>query len=527
MVRIRRVLSLSPHASASGARRSASAWLLGGALAAGAAMGACSASLDFIECRDDNECNTRFASEGPLRCASGTCVDATCEGHDECEGLGESFACGVDGECVDVAQGTCELLFLPGKKIVEDLVFVGAIYDEAAPEGPEIKAAIKLAAEEFNSKTALASGKQVAMIGCDSGGTVSGAKTAGQHLAETVGVPAIIGPADDEEFIKVASDVSNQAGNYNFTMSPTAISPFPDGAGRVWLTTPGADYYGQAMIDRVIGYSVDSAVMIFSEDNYGINLRNGITVTNADGFPVIPGVANQVNLSYNAEDSDGTAALDALLAQIPAPALVVLLGGDEVGAQIKHLVGLGTVMPEKILITKRSQRAVQAALVELGMAELLARVELIAPSASHPVNGPAVQARIQAKNPSLTALTDAANLAYDAAMTTLFALRALKSSEPIAGPQLASAMGRMTSGKPVSFGDEDLGFIAAAGSEFDMSRTVDLVGASGELALNTVKNEPCGPFLAWGFTDVATATPVATAMFTPECPAATGLWADL
>lgn len=520
MVRIRRVLPTLPKSSAR-------AGVLAASLVAGVAAGACSASLDFIECVDDNECNTRFAGDGPLRCETGRCVAATCEGHDACASLGESYACGVNGDCIDVVQGECELLFVPGGEIVEDLVFVGAIYDEAAPEGPQIMAAIKLAAEEFNSKTALASGEQVAVIGCDSEGTIAGAHAAGLHLAEVVGVPAIIGPTEDEEFIKVAQDVSNKAGNYNFTMSPTALTPFLDGAGRVWLTTPGTGSYGRAISERIVGYGLDRALVVFTGDNYGIRFQEGVMWgVNQDGAPVIPGVVNQVSLSYD-NQSDGTEAIDALLLAITDPSIIVLLGRDEVGAQIKHLASLGTVSPEKIIVTKRALPAVQAALVELGSAEWMAKVEYIAADAAHPVNAAAVQGRLMAKNPALTEVGDAANLAYDAAMTTLLGLRALKSSEPIAGPQLAGTMSRMSSGAVVSFGDDELAFISTAAVEFGMGRTVDLVGASGELAFNTAKNEPCGSFTAYSFTDLATATATPVARYTPECPAASGAWADL
>ncbi|MEZ4453470.1 MAG: ABC transporter substrate-binding protein [Nannocystaceae bacterium] len=500
--------------------------MLAAALMTGAAAGACSASLNFIECSDDAECNTRFPSDGPLRCQTGVCVLAECKGHGECSSLGESYACGVDGLCIDVATDACELLHVPGGEIVDEVVFVGAIYDQKAADGPEIRAAIKLAVEEFNSKTTLTNGSGVALIGCDAGKSVEGALSAARHLGETVGAPALIGPADDEEFVAVVEKVSNKSGNLIFTISPTAIAPFADAPDWVWLSSPAVDFYGQAMIDRIAGYQVKTGVMVFSGDNYGIGLRNAISVDNGMGGLVIPNVADQVNLSYDAVNTDGTEALSLLLEGIAEPELVVLIGGDEVGAQIKFLAGLVSARPKKILITRKSVRAVQAALLDLADPDLAGRIELVSPDATDPTVAAAVQGRILAKNSSLNAIGESANLAYDAAMTTLLALRALKSSEPIAGPQIGQKIKRLTEGMTVSFDDDSLAFITAAASEFDLGRNVDLAGASGGLGYNDVVHATCGPFVLWKY-DPASSAPVPSASYATNCPAKGGVWADL
>ena len=492
-------------------------------LAGAAGLGACSASLDLRYCERDADCQ-RFSADGPLRCdvPSGVCMTATCDGHDECAALGDGFVCGLKSLCVDALVDGCEFAVLPGGKVEDPTVVVGAIVDRGAPVGDATLAAMRLAIEDFNSKATLADGSRIALLACDGEGTSSGARSAAEHLAK-VGVPALLGPGEDDAFLTVGEKVSVITGNNIFTITPTAAAPigFADPTSLLWRATPSTPFQGQAIQDRVSDLEPATAVLLFRNDLYGLTLFDGATVVDADNNWVLPGVPQQSNLSYT-NAAEAIAAYDTLLGVIPAPEVLVVLGGDEVGPLLGHIAASGKV-PPKILIADRGLAAVPPALVEAGSAALLASIEVIAPLRSHPENGPLFAARFAAKFPGLT-VSDEVNLAYDAAMVTVAAMRAIPANKRILGPTIAASIARLTSGAAVSFNDFDgLSFIPTIAAQLDMGSAVDLVGVSGELDLKG--GEPCSPMIAWAFSDLA--APVAKVAGSYEftsCPAITGSW---
>ncbi len=495
---------------------------LAGALVA-SVSGACSASLDFSECSKDSDCD-RFDGAEPLRCESNTCVAATCSDNSTCASLGDDQLCGLDELCVDALEvDGCKWLVLPGGEINDSLTVIGAVYDASSAIGPLVRASFVLAVEDFNAGATLGNGNQVGLIGCDSGGDLDQAKDAATHLAENVGVPAILGPLEDDAFIHVAEKVSVKAGNLIFTMSPTAIAPstFSD-SNVVWRTIPGAAYHGQAIAQRIADAGYESAIMVFRGDNYGLGLYKALTVE-VGGQQVIEGVSNQSHLSYSV-DEDGSGQIETLLTGSPNPDVIVLLGGDEVGEQLKKIVALG-VLPKRILISHAGLRGVQSAIIEVGDADFAGRIEMIAPLSAHPTNAPLLYERLQAT--SNVVLGAEAPLAYDAAMTTLLAMRAIDGGTAITGPTIAPRMSKLTAGSPISFGEiEGYKFVKAAADALGLGNSIDVIGTSGDLSFVPEFGQPCGPFVAWGFDDVAVPLPVLRSSFTVNCPDTTGSWSS-
>ncbi|HFE46413.1 MAG TPA: amino acid ABC transporter substrate-binding protein [Nannocystis exedens] len=484
--------------------------------------GACAASLDFSECSEHADC-ARFGSEELLRCENSLCVPAQCEDkkNSSCADLGGSHVCGLLGDCVDAltVEG-CEFLVLPGDKVTDDLTLIGAIYDQTSPVGLLAMEAFALAIDDFNAATTLGNGNRVGLIACDNQGDITAARDAAVHLAESVGVPALLGPIADDTFINIAKNVSAKMGNLVFTMTPTATAPYTfSDSGVVWRTIPGAEYQGAAIRTRIEDAGYSSALMVFREDNYGLGIYQALT-EELDGTRVIPGVQTQSLLSYGVGE-DGVSELGKLLDGNMSPDVVVLLGGDEVGAQIK-LLAERSVAPKRILTSHAGLRGVQSAVIEIGDETFTNPIEMIGPLSADPANVQILYSRLLERNANLVLGTEAP-LAYDAAMTTLLAMRATDPSKKISGPYISQQMGRLISGAEISFGDS--AFIEAAVDELNLGNSIDLVGTSGDLNFVIERAEPCSPFIAWGFPNIAAPAPVANATFTFDCPGTTGSWA--
>ncbi|MEZ4382037.1 MAG: ABC transporter substrate-binding protein [Nannocystaceae bacterium] len=499
-----------------------------GCVAAAAVAGACTASLNFTECTVDADCD-RFVEGEPLRCDASVCVPATCSKNSDCEGLGGSHVCGLEDYCVDAlvaGDADCGFLVLPGNAVKDKLTLIGAVYDGDAAIGRLAEASFKLAVDDFNSGTTMANGNAVGVVSCNSGGDPVKASAAAKHLAEVVGVPAILGPLDDDSFVRVANDVSTVTGNLIFTMSPTATAPTGESdSGVLWRTIPGADYHAKALHDRIIGDGLGSVIMTVRSDNYGIGIYQALTVDTGDNQRVIPDIiGTQSNLSYDASEN-GVSQIETLLELIPEPEAFVLLGGDEVGDQIRRIHELG-VDAKRIYVSHAGLRGVQGVLQETGSLDLAARIELIAPVAENAESVSTLYARLQQSNANVI-LGVEAPLSYDAAMTTLLAMRGIGDNKAVTGPGIAQQMGRLISGQKISFGDvENLAFVKSAATALDAGGTIDLSGTSGELGFVIAKGQPCSPFVAWGFNNVEVPAPVEVATYDTQCPTAAGAWQD-
>jgi hypothetical protein len=409
--------------------------------------------------------------------------------------------------------------------VKDKLTLIGAVYNGDSAIGSLAEASFKLAVEDFNAGATMANGNAVGLVACNSAGDPEQASAAARHLAEVVGVPAILGPLDDDDFVEVANKVSVVPGNLIFTMSPTAIAPTGESdSGVLWRTIPGAEYHGKALRDRLLGGGFGSVIMVFRGDNYGLGIYQAMTEDNGMGQRIIPGVGNQSNLSYSANEN-GASQLDTLLGVIPDPEAVVLLGGAEVEDQLKHIASLG-IAPKRIFVSNAGLRGIQGALQATGDTALAARIELIAPVSEHPDNKSVLYSRLQERNQGITLGTEAP-LSYDAAMTTLLAMRAIGDGKTLTGPVIAQQMSRLTSGAPISFGDiESLAFVKDAANALGGGGSIDMIGNSGELAFVLAKGQPCSPFVSWGFNDVASPVPVQVASYATACPDATGTWTE-
>ncbi len=499
--------------------------LLSGGLAMGLVVGACSASLDFTECREDSDCSTFFTDDNrPMRCTNSQCVARSqCTANAQCVGLGDDFICTLNGVCAATTSNECSAPVYPSEATSDDVIFIGSIVDKTGPDmafGEQAEAAFIQAVNDFHvGAGALPSGKQVALIPCDSGGSVEKAEAAAKHLGSLL-VPAILGPLQDDQLIRAAEKGSLGAGVLAYTNSPTATAPIPfaDPNRLVWQTDLSVKYLGRAFghhlayeLDRDgFGTPTPQVTLLFLQGPYGYGMFGALATEQIDGqVPRIPEVVDQVVVSYR----DVAKGLEGVETFGEADVLI-LIGEAEVAALLNHYAAIDRPLPNRIYIGSRSAAAVAA----LANPELIPRVRLIAPEYSE-TNLAAVRSRIGMAN----ALPQI-GLAYDAAMVTLLAMSAHTSSGPLTGVNISSAMDKLNNpdGTAVSFGDAPRTFIKAAVEALAANQSIDITGASGALNYQSDRTV-CGAMVTMGLDETATNW-VVVDRFAPECPSDAGTW---
>lgn len=493
----------------------------------GLLAGACSAVLDFTECRDDSDCADFFTDNKPMYCSESQCkTRSKCTSNSQCAGLGEEYICSLTGACAATTNEQCAAPIYPGGKASDEVVFIGSIVDKTGADkdlGLAAEAAFVQALDDFHAGGgALRDGKQVAIIPCDSGGSVTTAEAAAKHLGNNLNVPAILGPLADDEFTRVAEKVSVINGVLAYTNSPTAAIPldFSDSSDLIWQTNVSVNIQGRAFgthlkheIDAdAFGTPTPKVTLLFILDDYGYAMYYALATDKKAGeINRIPEVSSQVISSYR-DLEDGKAKLDGF----GDTDVLIILGGAEVADLLKHYKDSGDPWPTRVYVAERSF----AAVAKLGDTTLVPNLRAIGPDLET-ANYAKVKARIGAD-----ATRAEAGLAYDAAMVTLLGMSAHNAKEPITGLAIRSAMSRLndTTSTPVSFGDDPSKFVKTAITEISAGKTIDVIGASGPLNYRT-DGTVCGDLVAFQLADDAKSL-VPADRFTATCPEGlTGAWA--
>jgi hypothetical protein len=501
-----------------------SATLLTLAAGVGLLAGACSAVLDFTECREDADCGEFFTDDNrPMHCAESQCVPrANCTSNSQCTGLGEGYICSLTGSCAATTSEHCDAPIYPNGEASDDVVFIGSIVDKSGPDaalGKAAEAAFVQALDDFDAGGgALRSGKQVALIPCDSAGSVTNAEAAAKHLGSQLNVPAILGPLDDDELGRVGEKVSIINGVYAYTNSPTATSELDyEDQDLIWLTNVHSVFQGRAFgvhlqyeIDNMVVGASPKTTLLFAQDDYGYSMYHGLATDMPEGdINRIPEVSNQSISSYRDVEA-GKAAIE----KFGESDILIVFGGPEVADLLAHYKGTGKAWPTRVYVAQRSFAAVKA----LGDTSLIPVLRAIGPDIET-ANLAAVRTRIgDDKAPAEV------GLAYDAAMVTLLGMSIHSGSTPITGVAIRSAMPKLNdaTGLAVSFGDAPGKFVKAAIAEIVADKNINITGASGPLDYGA-DGTICGNMVALGLTeDAKDLVPVDT--FATACPEATGTW---
>jgi branched-chain amino acid transport system substrate-binding protein len=488
--------------------------------------GACSAVLDFTECRDDSDCGDFFTEDmKPMRCAEQQCVPRTkCTSNSQCTGLGEGYICSLTGACAATTNDQCGAPVYPDGNPSDDVVFIGSIVDKSGDQGKMAEAAFIAALDDFHAAGGvLRSGKQVALIPCDSGGSVTNAEAAAKHLGAALNVPAILGPLDDDELTRVGEKVSIISGVLAYTNSPLATADlgFED-QKLVWQTNTAAMFQGRSFghhlayeITKNTFSSADpNATLLFKQDDYGYSMYHALATEKPEGqINRIPEISSQVVSSYR-DNEAAKAALD----EFGETDILIIFGGEEVAELLAHYKASGKPWPTRVYIAQRSFDAV----VGLGDTTLIPSLRAIGPELET-ANYAAVADRIDFDSP-----TPEAGLAYDAAMVTLLGMSVHSGSSPITGVAIFSAMDKLnvTDAVPVSFGEAPETFVKTAIDEITAGRSINVDGASGPLDYRS-DGTICGNMLAYSLSADATEL-VPVDKVTTQCPdSVEGTWAGV
>lgn len=510
-----------------------------------AIAGACSATLDFTECHEDADCASFFDDNKPMSCADNVCRirDGGCDANSQCAGLGEAFICAnstTPRECASTVSKECAAPIYPqsgkpvagasGGAVSDDVVFMGVMLPKTGADealGLAMEKGVLAAVADFNANGTLQSGDKVGLVVCDTKSDVDAATSAGRHLGDTLTIPVFVGPLDDVEFGAVVDEVTFAPRVNAFTMGPMATLDMSDldTGGLVFSAMAGAAYQGSALGARIAadfaGEPTADAILLLSEDPYGLGLYAAVATEETGGpkqVPQVPG--NQFITSYRGVDDTSKGAktkLDAALGVLAQPSMLILLGRSEVAEIITYYKSTGASLPDKIYVPQRAMAAIAA----LADPDLAGVVVAVGPDLETP-QLEKLRARL-----GESSLPAEAGLAYDATMASLLAMGAVKKDDLVVGLRVADAVKKMSdkTGVPIDFATAPSQFVAAAVEAFATSKTVDLTGITGALDFDA-SGEVCAPMAA--FTLDATGEQWnRAAVFTPDCPAATGAWADV
>jgi tRNA A-37 threonylcarbamoyl transferase component Bud32 len=175
----------------------------------------------------------------PERCASA----AQCS-----ERMGEPAVCRKDTGCVKLASEDCHVSAAPGDTANDATVWIGAMYplsgDDAKGFGTREFQAVELARTDFAHMLAGANarphgGRPLALLACDD---AVDPQRALRHLADDVGVPAVIGFRSSNEAIEAATSTlipNGVMGVAALNTSPmiSSLPRAPGGPRMVWRTT--------------------------------------------------------------------------------------------------------------------------------------------------------------------------------------------------------------------------------------------------------------------------------------------------
>ncbi len=196
---------------------------------------------------DAREVATLKPDAAPAGCAS----NAECAAAARQYAQDEAVVCvRSKGKCVPLRSSDCNTI--SGDYRDEDAVVVGTLLHD--DRDPSLERASFLAAEEINSvglpKLAESSrARPLVVVSCDGRADVV---RAARHLAEDLGVVAIVGPVADEDAVRVTQQVTSRSGT--LLLSPraaaSALSELSDN-GLTWRNVPSDSQRVKLLIDQL------------------------------------------------------------------------------------------------------------------------------------------------------------------------------------------------------------------------------------------------------------------------------------
>lgn len=459
-----------------------------------------------VQCERDADC---AAISGTV-CVSGLCKDAppprdagadaeaTCTSNQDCTAIkgALSWCRRDDGTCVSLVSAECGQPF--GAYADDDAVLLGALLPlPATPNahGVALRNALSTAVADFNDKSRGApDARPLAFVVCDD--TVRPDRGA-RYLAEVLRVPAIVTPIRPSVVTATASFAP-------VLLSPAHAShPSQPAMGtepRILSLVPPASTQARALaaIARGVivpafakkGKSSPSATVVASGDPYGVELSAAVATALGSAPPVFTSLGAPITLGDPAE-ADFSAQLGEAAATLAAnpPDVVVLLGGAELVPLVQKLENVATVHP----VYLASDGLATPALVSTSFVSAPPFGRFVGvvpgPSTSPELSDMAFRLGGAKGEPN----ADGVAASYDAVYALGYAL-SLHPKAPTAA-LLADDLLRVTSGTTTEATGPKA--VAAALSILRKGGSINLDGASGDLALDAVTRDADDDFAMW------------------------------
>jgi branched-chain amino acid transport system substrate-binding protein len=454
-----------------------------------------------------------------------------------------------------VFSDECQKFVWPSQGSHDKVVLLGTIVPASPPYDVltvPLQNGVQLAIEDYNRTTDLPGGNRIAWIACDDAGSPVKAIAAAKHLAETLKVPAVVGPIFSEQVIAVAEGVTVPAGT--FLIAPTAtnkaITTLADD-DLVWRPISSDVYQANAVADRVLELAPKAArvAMLGKADAYGKGIISDVTKRLSKllgaGFKAFE-YPDPAGLTSDQLANEYAAVLaGAWGAKNMHPDTFVFAGTSEVAFFVPGIMNLwnseGMLTPApRIIVTHGAlptlEGIVESAASNADKQTLIANLEGVAPDVLDPDNFASFNVRYKLRFNDTDAITFS-SLAYDAALVTMFAMSAIPQGGVVTGAGIAGNIGKLVGNGPkVSFGDvdgTDLLFIKKAHNALVSGGNVDLKGVSGELEFDLSTGEVRTNVIGWGLDPkdmmnptVPVLTPHRVYVLDPP-PAEIGTWMNL
>ncbi len=431
-------------------------------------MPACSAILQFEQCKVDSDCVAGTSAGTPMYCTS-------------------------DQICVtDVpSERLCELSDVSSTR--GDAVTVAGLFRRTGPNevvDTAIEHAVVLAVDEINT---IGATRPLRLVLCDTANDPDQAKKALIAAADRYGAVAAVGPTSSSEVIALAASPDLVAQRHDFLIvSCSATSPSVTNLADdqlIWRTA-ASDALQGAVLASLVPATTKRVASAFVKSPYGSGLNDAFVASVSE---LVPGVA--VLPKEFAEGTPGDAVVQWLASMAPEVALIV--ADSDAPAWVAALNNGGSALAStKFLLTDGSKAP---ALFSMGPSTAVAnRITGTAPGTP---SGPAFSvfqstyaARFNGVDPSTTAFV--AN-AYDAMYTIAIAMGTIPPGSPVTGHGLAVGMQRLSDSGPnalvIRVGP---GQFSAGYQELAQGGLVNLDGTSGPIDFDPDTGDILGASIA-------------------------------
>lgn len=499
---------------------------------------ACSLSnISADDCEDDRVCEETFGLGSS--CEAGYCTEpAGCATGHDCRRSFGGGAC-VEGVCtIALPEGpskACQLLE-PSDLGARDLIgpdaplLAGGLFALEDSADPQLAKAVQLAVREIG-QSGLGDGRPLGLVFCDVGGPgndLSGSdrrdrvQAAVDHLAGSLGVPFIVGPATSNDSLVALGRVLAQ--QYpTAIISPSATSPVlssepdrlspSDPFGLFWRTAPSDVVQGKKLAGEVVGAypisdpTIDRVAVIYLSDAYGEGLasvfQSSWGVGRTDLFPFDEGV-----------DWDLLAA--SVETHFPDAMVMVAVDAADAISFIRAMTFAPGLAEKYLYLTDGSKDEAQLLNTALEVEVQNIIFNQVVGTAPATPSGPDFNlfraAYENAFGLDPTGFSFVAN-AYDAAYVGAAGLvYAAETDARFDGRDVAAGLSRLVTGQVLSLGPSGWGAIKSALTT--EPRTVDVVGVSGDLDFDPVVGEAAAPIEVWQPTTIGSLCAGAPPCFT-------------